>query len=220
MARRTYAAAMEPAEGGYGVSFPDLPGCVSFGADFEDAVRQAEDALSLHMEGMVEDGEALPDASHFGDLMLAPEYGARNIVWALVSAEAPDSAERVNVYLPKSLLERVDRFAADAGLNRSTFFAQAARSYMAPSTHQQALAALVDKDLLGAANYQRFAVIGSAGAAATAMASQVKAMQAIKTIIGPSSAVDFASRDAISEWVRRIHDESEAILAGAIAETD
>ena len=91
MAKRTYAAAVEPAEGGYGVSFPDLPGCVSFGTDLEDAVRQAEEALSLHMEGMAEDGEALPETSHFGDLMLSPDHHRPGIVWALVSAEAPDS---------------------------------------------------------------------------------------------------------------------------------
>ena len=52
------------------------------------------------------------------------------MTYALVTVEAPDEAERVNVYLSRSLLQRVDRFARDAGLNRSAFFSQAAASYI------------------------------------------------------------------------------------------
>ena len=44
----------------YGVSFPDLPGCVTAGADLDDARGMAEEALALHLAGMAEDGEAFP----------------------------------------------------------------------------------------------------------------------------------------------------------------
>lgn len=131
MAKRTYAAMMEPApEGGFGVSFPDLPGCVSFGDTLEDAVAQAHEALSLHLEGMAEDGEPLPAAGNMADQMLAPDVPP-NVVWAAVTVEAPDKGERVNVYLPNSLLERIDRFADETGLkSRSVFFGLAARQYL------------------------------------------------------------------------------------------
>jgi hypothetical protein len=43
-----------------------------------------------------------------------------------VGATPPDPSERVNVYLPKSLIERIDRLAADLGMNRSSFFGMAA----------------------------------------------------------------------------------------------
>jgi predicted RNase H-like HicB family nuclease len=36
---------------GYGVYFPDLPGCVSAGDTIEEAARNAEEALSLHLRG-------------------------------------------------------------------------------------------------------------------------------------------------------------------------
>lgn len=130
MAKRTYSAMLEPAEtGGFGVSFPDLPGCVSFGPDLAEAHAAAEEALSLHLEGMAEDGEAFPEPGHYGDQIMerAQQPGGQNIVWALIAAEAPDESDRVNVYLPKSLLERVDRFGAHYGLNRSAVFSQAAR---------------------------------------------------------------------------------------------
>lgn len=42
----------------YGVSFPDLPGCVTAGLDLDDARRMAEDTLALHLAGMAEDEEA------------------------------------------------------------------------------------------------------------------------------------------------------------------
>ena len=43
-----------------------------------------------------------------------------------IGATPPDPSERVNVYLPKSLIERVDRLAAERGMNRSSFFGMAA----------------------------------------------------------------------------------------------
>ncbi|MYE13405.1 MAG: hypothetical protein F4X99_17475 [Gammaproteobacteria bacterium] len=45
---------------GYGVSFPDLPGCVSVGGTVDDAVRQGSEALAFHVEGLVADGEPIP----------------------------------------------------------------------------------------------------------------------------------------------------------------
>lgn len=51
------------AESDYGVSFPDFSGVVTAGADLDDARAMAEEALALHIEGLVEDGEAIPEPS-------------------------------------------------------------------------------------------------------------------------------------------------------------
>ena len=45
---------------------------------------------------------------------------------ARVGVDPPDPSERVNVYLPKSLIGRVDRRAAELGMSRSSFFGLAA----------------------------------------------------------------------------------------------
>lgn len=133
MTTKTYVAYLEPASDGYGVSFPDLPGCVSHGRDLDDAAAQAKDALSLHLEGMAEDGEKIPDATSAHDLV-GDMTRPGNIVLAMITVEAPDESDRVNVYLPKSLLERVDAYvAANAPINRSTFFGAAARLLLARS---------------------------------------------------------------------------------------
>jgi len=44
----------------YGVDFPDFPGCVTAGHTPEDARELALQALCLHIEGMIEDGEPMP----------------------------------------------------------------------------------------------------------------------------------------------------------------
>ena len=60
--------------GGYSVDFPDLPGCVSAGDDLEQSLSMAREALSLHLFGMLEDGDEIPMASD--PVALAPEEGA------------------------------------------------------------------------------------------------------------------------------------------------
>jgi len=37
----------EAPEGGYDVSFPELPGCVTFGKNFKDAQKYAKEVLEL-----------------------------------------------------------------------------------------------------------------------------------------------------------------------------
>lgn len=51
------------ADSDYGVSFPDFPGLITAGTDLDDARAMAEEALSLHIEGLAEDGEAIPEPS-------------------------------------------------------------------------------------------------------------------------------------------------------------
>jgi predicted RNase H-like HicB family nuclease len=60
MRKLTYFAVFEPAGNGFSVYFPDLRGCVSYGKDFEEALREAEDALGLHLYGMENDGDDIP----------------------------------------------------------------------------------------------------------------------------------------------------------------
>lgn len=60
MRRLTYFAVFEPTKNGFSVYFPDFPGCISFGRTFEEAQKEAVDALSLHVYGMEKDGDILP----------------------------------------------------------------------------------------------------------------------------------------------------------------
>lgn len=56
----------------YGVDFPDFPGCITAGRNLGEARRMAAEALALHVQGMMEGGEALPPPSSLSDIMNDP----------------------------------------------------------------------------------------------------------------------------------------------------
>lgn len=47
-------------EGGYTVTVPSLPGCVTYGDTIEEAVEMAREAIELYLESLREDGEEIP----------------------------------------------------------------------------------------------------------------------------------------------------------------
>jgi predicted RNase H-like HicB family nuclease len=61
------------ADSDFGVDFPDFPGCISAGATLDEARHMAQEALELHLAGMIEDGEALPVPSSLEAIMADPE---------------------------------------------------------------------------------------------------------------------------------------------------
>lgn len=63
MDNTAYLAVMEKTSDGYSVYFPDLPGCVSWGNDLEEAQKMAKEALELHLYGMEKERLSFPVAS-------------------------------------------------------------------------------------------------------------------------------------------------------------
>jgi len=61
METHTYTVQIEPAEeGGYNVFVPALPGCVTQGATYDEAVAMAEEAIEGFLEALVKAGETIP----------------------------------------------------------------------------------------------------------------------------------------------------------------
>lgn len=57
----TYFAVFDPAEeGGYNVSFPDFPGCVTFGKTFEESKKNAKEVLELWLEELASEKQDIP----------------------------------------------------------------------------------------------------------------------------------------------------------------
>ena len=70
----------------YGVSVPDLPGCVTAGDTIEEALTMAREAIQLHLEGMLEDGLELPEPTEdFDRLRSDPDHA--NAIWGAVKVE-------------------------------------------------------------------------------------------------------------------------------------
>jgi predicted RNase H-like HicB family nuclease len=76
MERREYTIILHPdtEEGGFTVTVPALPGCVTQGETLEEAIAMAKEAIRLHVEGLVADGESEQSrgGSSFGCFVFGP----------------------------------------------------------------------------------------------------------------------------------------------------
>ncbi len=128
---RHYIALIHKDEGSdYGVSFPDIPGVITAGKNLDEARALAKEALAFHLEGLAEDGEAVPEPSSLEDIMAIAEN--RDGVAVLIEAPAEEvKSVRVNITLPADVLNQIDECAERDGFTRSGFLAQAAKKAMA-----------------------------------------------------------------------------------------
>jgi predicted RNase H-like HicB family nuclease len=107
----------------YGVEFPDFPGCISAGKDLDEARTMAAEALELHIEGMLADGEPLPRPSGLEAIMADPAN--RETVALLVTVhDQVTETVHVDLDLPETTLREVDARASSRGLTRSEFLAR------------------------------------------------------------------------------------------------
>src|SRR4051794_39506754 len=102
----------------FGVSFPDFPGCVSAGRTLDEARRMAGEALAMHIEGLMEDGDIVPDPSSLD--ALANDPAMKGAVAVLISIEAPaEKTVRINITAREGQLKIIDQLARKAGVTRS-----------------------------------------------------------------------------------------------------
>ncbi|MBD9642492.1 MULTISPECIES: type II toxin-antitoxin system HicB family antitoxin [Pantoea] len=113
----------------FGVTVPDLPGCFSAGDTLEAAVTNAKEAIIGHLELLVELEQDIPAVSELKSLMKDPQYAG--YVWVLIDVDVTrilGGSEKINVTLPKLLIDRIDRCVATHPefKTRSGFLAQVA----------------------------------------------------------------------------------------------
>src|SRR5205807_10187144 len=98
-------------------------GCITAGRNLEEARRKAAEALSLHIAGMLNDGEKIPKPSTLDDV--ANDSARKDAVLLLVPARS-ERTVRFNVTARESQLEKIDHLAHVARTNRSAYMVQAA----------------------------------------------------------------------------------------------
>lgn len=109
----------------YGVSFPDFPGVITAGKNLDEARQLAEEALAFHVEGLIEDGEAIPEPSSLEAVMA--DLDNRDGVAILVALKTEvKKAVRINITLQQDIVDQIDTFAERNGMTRSGFLARAA----------------------------------------------------------------------------------------------
>ena len=117
-----YTAIIEQADTGFGVFFPDLPGCVTAADTLTEAIANAEAVLSLHLNGMGQDAVAFPKPRLPTQIEADPEV--EEVARVMIGALPETEKIRVNVIIERNLLNAIDAVAR----NRSSFLAEAARA--------------------------------------------------------------------------------------------
>ncbi|NOY68866.1 MAG: ribbon-helix-helix protein, CopG family [Deltaproteobacteria bacterium] len=117
----------------FGVSFPDFPGCITAGKNIDDAKDMAQEALNLHIQGMIEDGDQLSAPLKLEEIMADSDFAD---VAAYLVVEVPDvrpRTVRVNISVPEMTLKQIDAAAKNRGMSRSSFLVYAAKNAIQPS---------------------------------------------------------------------------------------
>jgi predicted RNase H-like HicB family nuclease len=115
----------------YGVTVPDLPGCFSAGETMEDAMTNVVEAIECHLEGLLFDGDAIPEAHSVEGHQKNKNFAGGT--WALVNVDLSklaSKAKRINITLPERVLALVDEQAKREGESRSGLLARAALDYI------------------------------------------------------------------------------------------
>ena len=115
----------------YGVTVPDLPGCFSAGKTVDEALAMAKEAIELHLEGLVHEGQPIPRPGSIEKHRRNADY--RGGTWALVTIDPGSlrvNAKRINITIPERVLDAIDRFTQQHGQTRSGFLVEAATEHM------------------------------------------------------------------------------------------
>ena len=118
-----FPAVFEQDENGIAIEFPDLPGCLPCADTMEEAVAHAKEALQLHLYGMEEDGEEIPEPTQFAKL-----HTGENQTLMLVEVFMPPFRERLRKKFVKktlSLPSWINAEAEHAGINFSAVLQEA-----------------------------------------------------------------------------------------------
>jgi predicted RNase H-like HicB family nuclease len=115
----------------YGVTVPDLPGCFSACKTVDEALAMAKEAIELHLEGLIDEGQPVPRPGSIEQHRRRAEY--RGGTWGVVTIDPAGlrvNAKRINITIPDRILDAIDRFTRQRGQTRSGFLVEAATEHM------------------------------------------------------------------------------------------
>ena len=114
----------------FGVVFPDFPGCISAGKDFEDAVRMAHEALSGHVECMSDARLEIPVPSTLDQIKSNwvewSDWKNSEYTTVLIALIPSHETRKYTISMDAALMARIDAVTK----NRSAFLARAAEEFL------------------------------------------------------------------------------------------
>lgn len=128
--RYSYVAVFDYNEDGISIEFPDLEGCCPCAGkdNTEEALKNAKEALGLHIWGMEQDNEPLPEPTKIDRIPLSDHQ-----IPVLIEVFMPPVRERINSKFVKKTLSLPAWLAAKAdedGVNCSRLFQKALMDYL------------------------------------------------------------------------------------------
>ena len=123
-----YPAIFNYAEDGISIEFPDLPGCLPCASSDKEAFKSAKEALGLHLFGMEQDGDDIPEASSVASLK--PE---NNEAIVLIEVFMPAVRDKMNnQYVKKTLSipSWLNRMAEQEQVNFSRVLQEGLKEYL------------------------------------------------------------------------------------------
>ena len=120
-----YVVVHKDEDSSFGVSFPDLPGCFSAADRVEDIIPNAVEALELWFD---DQPAVVPMPLDEARKAVADDLAGGAFLVAVPRIVNDHRVTRANVSLERGILAAIDKAAAERGLTRSAFIAQAARN--------------------------------------------------------------------------------------------
>ncbi len=126
--RYSFIAVLDMEDDGISIEFPDLPGCLPCADTMEEALKNAQEALGLHLWGMEQDGEEIPEPTPIQNIQLE-----KNQVPAVIEVFMPSFRDKINNRFVKKTLS-LPAWLADLadkdGVNCSKVFQNALIDYL------------------------------------------------------------------------------------------
>ena len=126
--RYEYIAIFNYADDGISIEFPDLPGCLPCAEDNEEAFKNAKEAMGLHLWGMEQDGDPIPEPTNIKEIKLED-----NEIPVLINVFMPTVRDKMKtrfvkktLSLPAWLADKAD----EEGVNFSKVFQNALMDYL------------------------------------------------------------------------------------------
>jgi predicted RNase H-like HicB family nuclease len=127
--RYSFIAILDYADDGISISFPDLPGCLPCADTQDEAIHNAQEALGLHLYGMEQDGDPIPEPTALHDIPLEKDQ-----VPLLVSVYMPAVRGQVqSVFVKKTLT--IPAWLNDAALRQGINFSQTLQQALKEQLH-------------------------------------------------------------------------------------
>jgi len=129
-----YPAVAFEDKSGFSMYFPDLPGCFSAGKTADEILANAREALSLHLFGLEQDGDSIPEPSSVSSLSL--ENG--EFVAMIEAHMIPFRSRMANKAVKKTLTipKWLDDLAAEANVNYSQTLQDALKAQLGVGEHK------------------------------------------------------------------------------------